>query len=889
MDVRVHDDELTAESAATGLTSLEDETTDEFGRRLVQTAREQQIIHNARSAKPQPFSRARPRQRLTWEVLQRSHPDKENAGAGEVLSSPPASISSGERSDPPLNIPRAWGRRAQKNHAGWLRKIPHLGDDGQNSSSEDDLVLPRKTSYTGDGTPHTIDWTKAAADVPIPTTEGSPSPFRYAQGTPPSMQKQNDSSTRLQEWNVDDDFTANSLIASTPARKQRNTALDEIRIRELETVEEVSVLEEVSPVHRSPPLSAQKQRLSSSEALISSSTPGLPQGIQLPKRGTAGDLNAKSTVNDGAQKADLNPSSPVVILSSEDYAKSSTPKRPQPHQRSDSLDLLKRLSRATSGTPSPGRIPPQSQTERRPQIESEQPSSTAKKDIPRQSSVEQRSTPCLSKSPRRTVRESSTGRSPSRQIASTTNKALEEIIPPIEDPVDPHTPLPHVLEADQNRVDVLNAKTPVVTGAWIDTPAPATAKRTSISPRKTNSSFPVSPAKSSSQMQSKVHSLPTPDPQMSPRKRHSPRKPSLPTSALAAVVEGARPAKQDDETITREFPIGDSTINSLEDIIDSSILEAPQAARAAATADDENNTETITLPLHLASAGAKPRNAAERQRWKEMEQVARMNAQLRAARSNIRDARVGLRRFENALSSPETSRERGTGRADGCGVCGCPGGSSPFAPTLSWCKALFVKPLDSTAASPASKGAFLRPFHRGRQRLTLFSIALLLLLCYVFAEAALCSQFCHPRYAHSMRGYGVDPNAPRLPFVVVTLLFRPLRWAWKPALNTVVASGGDALRAAGILPEQPLARRWGAGRPKKMTRATWESLTESAAETEMPGLKALVTETKAVDTEPQVQAQTHAGTMSWVQSLRAQASQVWDDVEWSKMDDDEVL
>lgn len=882
MDIRVQD-EYTADSAATaslasGLTSLEDETTDEFGKLLLQNAREQQIIHDARLGKVQPFRRARPRQRgrLTLENLERNHSDKENAGVGEVLSSPPASISSGERSDPPLNIPRDWGRKARKNHD-WLRRVK-LGDDRQEVRSDDEVVLQRKTSYTGDGTPHTIDWTKAAANIPIPTTDGSPSPFRYARGTPPSIQKQNDSSSRLQEWNVDDDFTTNSLIASTPAPKSRNTALDEIRIRELETVEEMSVIEEMSPAHRSPSLSAQRRRLSSSEAAISSSTPRQSQEIQSPKRGTAEHLLSNTPASAKAQKADLSSSSPVVVYTSEDYAKSSTPQRPQPHRRSDSRDLLRQLARAASGTPSPGRASQEPQKELKPEpVE-------AKKDLPIESSPDRPLPHRKSRSPQRANDEISNGRSPARRAGSAASMALEDFIPPIEDPVDPHTPLPGELEADRAKESTPAAKTPIVTGAWIDTPAPATAKRTSISPRKSQRASSASDpsSKSPSKPQSNIQPPPIPDLSASPPKRHSPRKPSLPTSALAAIVEGARPTTHDGRTVSHDFPIGDSTINSLEDIIDSSLLEpasAPSAQAVAATEDEENNTETMTLPFTLPAAGAKPRNAAERQRWKEMEQVARMNAQLRAARSNIRDARVGLRRFENAvLSSPETSRERGSGRVDSCNVCGCPGGPSPFAPVISSCKALFVKPLQDREVEPSSKAAFL---HRGRQRLTLFSIALLMLLCYMLAEAAMCSQFCHPRYAHSMRGYGVDPNAPRLPFVMVTLLFRPFRWAWKPMLNSLAANSAEVLRDAGILPEQQVAKLHGVrhNKARQMTGAAWENKAEPP-----PSIAAA---NAAVKRSSSSEAQ--SGTMAWVQNLRAQASQVWDDVEWSKMDDDEVL
>ena len=40
--------------------------------------------------------------------------------------------------------------------------------------------------------------------------------------------------------------------------------------------------------------------------------------------------------------------------------------------------------------------------------------------------------------------------------------------------------------------------------------------------------------------------------------------------------------------------------------------------------------------------------------------------------------------------------------------------------------------------------------------------------------------YCHPMYAQTMDGFGVDPDAPRLPFVTVTVLSRPFRWLSSP-------------------------------------------------------------------------------------------------------------
>jgi len=36
-----------------------------------------------------------------------------------------------------------------------------------------------------------------------------------------------------------------------------------------------------------------------------------------------------------------------------------------------------------------------------------------------------------------------------------------------------------------------------------------------------------------------------------------------------------------------------------------------------------------------------------------------------------------------------------------------------------------------------------------------------------------------------MSGYGVDINAPRRPFVTVTILLRPFEWLWRPGFTLV--------------------------------------------------------------------------------------------------------
>lgn len=55
--------------------------------------------------------------------------------------------------------------------------------------------------------------------------------------------------------------------------------------------------------------------------------------------------------------------------------------------------------------------------------------------------------------------------------------------------------------------------------------------------------------------------------------------------------------------------------------------------------------------------------------------------------------------------------------------------------------------------------------------------------------------YCHPLYAVTMKGYGVDIYAPRMPYVTTTILLkRPFSWLWRPVWNVVCWVFGCAWR-----------------------------------------------------------------------------------------------
>lgn len=828
---RVHD-EFTIQSQATNISSLEQDTTDDFGKLLLQHARDEQRMQDALKGKARPFSKARPRERgrLTLSDLERSLIDtgnnfeqrrKEREASLLSFSSPPASVSSGEsrQSEPSLNIPKEWGRKARRG-TDWLRRSLDRHDD-----AEEEVILRRTTAYTGDGTPRAVDWANAASEVPLPTMDDSPSALRYARGTPPSIQKRDEAAARVKQWDIDEEFTSTSIIASTPALP-RNTRLDDIRLRELDTVTEVSGVElstaqspeqPSSPVQQSISRSAErrKQRAVSSQPSASWSHPA-EQPIQLPKR----EILTRQSEEKVALQPEQDDSSPVVVYKSTE-APEGLRQRPQNHRRADSHDLLRRLARAASGSPSPQRAA-NDPANKQQLLRSDAPAPSSKE----ASTIDLKSP---SKQPARaTVPEP---RSFDRQIANLPDEDSLAV-----DAVNPRTPVPDELLVEAEKQSSFQSKTPIVTGAWIDTPAPATERRAHFSPRKSRFSPPKSriagriPSPPRLDHFQQGLTLPNPEPATALNPQSAQTKPSLPPSALAAVLHDARThptVAEDGSPYDQELnQFGDSTINSLEDLVDTSL--------AAPLADD-----TVSLDLAtLLPPSAKPKNAAERQRFKEIEQVSRMNKQLRDARHNIRDARVGLRRFENAMISGEAddSVARG-GRSDGCDTCGCPGGARSINVRnigQSIAYTFLVSSPSPTEAKTIQRKKFLWPW---RWRLTWIGFILFSLLTYTLLETTLCAQYCQPRYATSMTDYGVDPNAPRLPFVTPTLLSRPLKPFLQPLYRMVRTNGAMALRAYGLLPEEVRENLpWLTGRPtlSPAERQAWDSMIAAAKRTAAP-------------------------------------------------------
>lgn len=613
MEERSHNQEdmHDADSLVSGLSSLEDDAEDEFDKLMIRNERDQRRLSQATGGRPQAFTKARthPRVGLTLDNLERNNATAESSANDK--SDRRRSSSGSTKSDPAIHAPASWGRKSRTSRT-WMRTITHEEEEQQQQTP----VAADDDDYDD-------------ANVPRRSFEDSPLSHKSMHGTP-----RNDEDD---EWDLTFELNEASMIASTPYIP-RSTVLDDIRQREVESSKEQAAaaarlhrIREGSPEqkHRRRPSSTRTTENANSGAAKPEPAVQQPSPPQkrLRSRTQSWQSIGKSQPVTGMGREDM---PPVMYKSAESIATvdrevvataQRIPPKRIPHRRQDSQDLLRRLARA-SNTPSPAR-PQTTPPEPRNSPSETIPSETLKKDgkenaieeAPVPDAVPDPAAPAEVHTEQKESQEASHGdEQPPKQSTETRVET---------DDVDA-TPMP--VERP-----VLNPKTPVVTGAWVDTPGPRTVQRPATT--ETSRSRSQSPKKSSLRKEK------SPERPQAPSEEDAPVstalevvRPQLPRSALQALVEGA---KNQDRRSSADF--GDSTINSLEDLI----------TPLTEIAMDEDTLQGLQIPT------ATPRNDAERQRQQELLHLHRMNDRLRAARTSIRDASRGMKRVEDQVEHVE--------------------------------------------------------------------------------------------------------------------------------------------------------------------------------------------------------------------------------------------
>jgi hypothetical protein len=670
---------------------------DDFERRMIQNARDERRLKEALhgSHRVQAFRKARVGPLgLTMDNLERNNAHSHvvaGANAHVQFKSPPSSSGSA-RSDPAIHAPAGWGRKSRSNR-NWMRTI----------TREEQAQTPPLVDETANGL-YDDQYQQQMADEHFPRRSIEDSPLSH-KGTP-----RND---RSAEWDLTFELNEASIIASTPYRP-RNTILDDIRQREVESPEPDRTPD-------SPPAETHPQRLSSTS-----------RDIVAPELALQGSPSA--VTGTGTE----NPSVTVYKTSSESVgiweqpAVAGTrrgPTRPVRHSRADSQDLLRRLARA-SNTPSPRpqtapTNQPSSSSQTMPGDTSPTPAST--KDNPAEeghlpeASVQPSVISQETKTQQKEIKE--TRKQPEPPPEAAPEKEVEDV---------DVTPMP-------SERPTLDAKTPVVTGAWVDTPGPRTIrKHISIARSRSQSPKKGSPRKKKSPDESAASTTN----EVSRGTTIEVVKPQLPTSALHALVQEAKAQGR-----RQSADFGDSTINSLEDLVST----PPEVDM------EEDTLQGLQLPTMT------PRNDAERQRQQELLHLHRMNDRLRAARTSIRDASRGMKRVEDRVEHGEETEDGKKVILRDC-PCAVEGHQSSIwrrSKNVFWDAKLKTK----------RQGTNWRTLGG----LTTLSMLMLGLFLWWISEEIACELYCqHPYATYSPYSFSVNPNAPEFPFVIPTLAYQSL-------------------------------------------------------------------------------------------------------------------
>ncbi|KAK5137454.1 hypothetical protein LTR08_008432 [Meristemomyces frigidus] len=743
-------DETTQDSDGSGLSDLSalGEETDEFGRRLLQHQRDMQRMSTAVHPSQRAFRKARPRPRQAEPLGHDAVP------SGEVNGQSPERIGSAgsSGSDPPLNVPVQWGRKA-KRQPDWLRKlhgptaeeVPLVDEQLRTKSHrpDDDVIIPYQAAYTGDG-----EWT-VVGDEPLQSVEDTPPSMRRQRvvSTPSSMRHMN--TTLGPALDLDDqDFSAASLLASTPAVNRRDRKIDELTRREIETIERRGVAKQtLEQIFEQSATNAVESRPSSAPA---------EDVVRAPRRRRSLIANKENMAPNGDSNTTYKGAETVGVVSRTAQAVTfKSAKRPA-HERSDSYNLLKRIARVSSTSPSSAKY-------------------TAERGVVEKRTMGGSAIDTGPLSAKTTNNDYITGESPiwnSREHDPPpypTPDPEEQVSIEEEDEEPPHAErqVPDMDVTPAPEETPRTAKTPVVTGAWVATPAPLIDIRPLL--RATDSTIVRAFGSPSGAASLEVRDDPLED---HVRRIHS--EPLHAKSALADILKEARSAA--------EPQFGEATIQSLEDIVDPDL----DLTEPTLTADLSEVAEEV---IDAIDAG-QPLTQAQKDRRQEDLAIAAMNKHLRAARTSIKDADRGLRRVENRIetaqagptarpSSPVTpatltppARPKMKIGRNGKTVCDACGGTYYGS---VW-KALWTE----------FRSCFYTwdPPSGWRIRLTWLGLICASCVGWYLVESTLCAYFCRPLYGSSMVGYGVDPDAPRFPLVMPTLLFRPLKPVWQPAFET---------------------------------------------------------------------------------------------------------
>ena len=623
-----------------------------------QYARDMQRLNNALNGSGQAFSKARVGRKagLTSQNLRRSNGSTESLGS--VLSS--GSLSH-KGSDPSVNVPKAWGRKA-KPGKDWLNRInsrsgKFTGDPPKRSPSGDQLIAESTKRRSGES----VDQWIAAADVPLPESSSLVNGSSQ-RSTPRTSIQRNTPLEQKPKWDfIEDEFTGRSLqISESPPMRIQNATLDSTRHREIETLEKRAVttnrLGELRERDSNPqflPFEIDRTSATGSSPERSRKSDGgaaeraeRKRAANFRQQGAVQDENEGTPENTQEELGKLIPDTPIVVFKTTSASSARKSKednrnsvRPQ-SQRGESHDLLKRLARVSSQSPSPAREQKEAN-----QLPKEQAGELKVEQTPQQLKPKvYEKTPVI------------------------TGAWVEQTPGSIPQASKPKTVL----------------KTPFVTGGWVETPLPTGGRGPPMptpSDPEDNRELGTNKLGAADLITKLSTSTPRPQP-----KNQEPLKytgPPLPKSALEEIINDAKSGKLKDtrsDLDSAEDPtlhLGESTIQSLEDLIandtDYSTLLATSQETSPPTSDPSPSSSD-SLPK-LREAHQDPESYTQL-----LSRLTNLAPSIRASKRQIASLEQTV-----ATTNPQQSTETECNEAGEfhdfiwpCPRCHCPGRLPPL-------------------------------------------------------------------------------------------------------------------------------------------------------------------------------------------------------------------
>ena len=494
-----------------------------------------------------------------------------------------------------------------------------------------------------------IDWQMAASSTPLPVVESdSFKPEEYGEAmprepTPQPASRPKSSFDLARKWELNEGDSVQSLQQSTtPKVRVRGAAIDAIREREIQslarsalTTNRLGELKEQRSLDRIGKRSAsQAVRDAGGEQDSEAPAPREEPAAVEQTQNTSEDENGKKPqIHVEALLEDSNgtpiPESPVVVFKDRPQSpESADSQRSDFHSRrsrarpGDTRDVLRKLARMTSQSPEPARVDTHFKHESVSTDQLDKPADGpfSKQPEPKASDLERNASD--SKDQVETL----------RQIDS--------------------TPLPPKPAA--------YLKTPLVTGAWIETPIPKSTRQTA---REDDAVDPIAVQKSQEVVDNALFDLgmgnlaKRPSIIQEPTEPHIPLEetaPRLPKSALAAIIERAKSHKgrQPNADNSETLQLDDSTIASLEDLLASSNDEAP--ASSPPTPSESHNLPTPP-PSTTHKASSPKRNHPKKDIETEVQSYARLASRLTHLRSSISEAKQDVGSLQKRLRKPDAS------------------------------------------------------------------------------------------------------------------------------------------------------------------------------------------------------------------------------------------